>query len=425
MGGRIAPLIIAVVMLMGGAARAETTVGTGRSTEPVHPVTQRDDSGLDSESIAGEIRGYATALGISEEAARSLFFFQNETIDLIRVAEASFPSTYAGAWIANHARGGELMIAFSSDAEASALQVALRASNPARIRGVAAAHNVQALRAARERARAAFALRADSLGWFGMSIHYPTNKLRLSVVEPTKAVITELKDRIGSEFVTVVGERPFEAWSIPPSSFTCETYIRSCNPLRGGTNAELSDGRAVCSLGFNATRRLDGQPMIVSAGHCDDSVYHSRAAVGPMWAQSLEGPADAQSIHVTNGWSRGRWIISHTNVQAFAITGVYRGNALSSGFMVCHTGQESGPFVPEARCGRVEDGDWEGTNSFNKYLYNQFRYGIVGFPGDSGGPVYSYGAARGIIVGGISGSFTVASYAVHVENTTGVDIRIN
>lgn len=60
----------------------------------------------------------------------------------------------------------------------------------------------------RERARTAFALRGDALGWFGIGVDYPTNGLNIYVTDPTEGVIAELNDRIGAEFVRVVAGEP-------------------------------------------------------------------------------------------------------------------------------------------------------------------------------------------------------------------------
>lgn len=223
--------------------------------------------------------------------------------------------------------------------------------------------------------------------------------------------------------VIVGAPRPSQGSSHPPITAGCEVYIRSCNPLRSGTELETSTGSAVCTFGFNGIRRVDGRRMIMSAGHCIDQAYHSGAYVGPMWAQSNSGAADAQVHDIQSGWQPSRWYIANRSQQAVQVTSVYRESKLGIGATACFTGQVSGPFTSTTRCGGVTTSEWSGKDKKNRSFVDQFIFNMATTNGDSGGGIFSSGSARGIMWG-FEGSSTGGSYAVHVENLTGTDIAL-
>jgi|GEM_PF-6213606 len=422
---RLVTLLVASALLTAWAvpAGAQQPPEADRS---LYPVTQPEapPEGTDAPYVEGEIRGFATALNISYEAARSLYYFQPEAIQMVEAAQDRFPATFAGGWLVDHDRGGALVLAFTENPDVRVAEIAADSANAARISGTQARSSLAQLEVVRERARELLDAQGERMGLFAISTNVRSNRVKLHVKQRTDAVVRELESLLQSDPIEVVeSDQPVLATQ-PAPTLGCETYITSCNPLRGGTELQTTGNVHACTYGFNGVRRSDGQAMIFTAGHCPDGVNHSNYPVGPMWSQSLGPWADAQAVHIGYGWSSSYYVVIYPGAEAYHISHVYTGTNLYD-FIVCFTGATSGPWPPatEARCGTVTDGDWDGESTNGQEFENQFRFQLSCTGGDSGSPVYSNERARGILWG-CAGGYSYASYSHHVQNVTGTDIRV-
>jgi hypothetical protein len=176
-------------------------------------------------------------------------------------------------------------------------------------------------------------------------------------------------------------------------------------------------------MGFNATRNDTGAKVITTAGHCDDvSASHSDSTVGAMVRQQYGNTLDGQFNSVEGWWSTSRWVILHDGAQAYQTSSVYTGTNLANA-TVCSSGFKSGPFDGKANCGSVTDPDWEGKNEDGIAFVNQFVFAprVAKQKGDSGGPVFYSGEARGVQWGATS-TRAWASYAKYLQDNLRIRI---
>ncbi len=226
----------------------------------------------------------------------------------------------------------------------------------------------------------------------------------------------------------------------------------SCDaPLRGGMRlyheADSSvggDPHLACSAGFQATidpGEVDaGRSVVLTAGHCVADTQGERSWQartynryrGRHWYQvGVESPhyivgqpGDAGMVFM----SEGPWSTHSANVVFVGKTGdTRRAEAYvirqvkynAEDEMVCMTGSTNG-----TRCGEIED--LGVSNEGNDF---QAKVDTCAGPGDSGGPVYIKGQARGLIAsqkegaGPIPGCSTYFQGARPTELALGVTIR--
>ena len=190
----------------------------------------------------------------------------------------------------------------------------------------------------------------------------------------------------------------------PPVAAACR-YPYCDKPLRAGIRILGPGG---CTGGFLARSRSDNRLYQFTAGHC---VYDRGGTWGTYWPGGswhdigprhnweFSGAGDAAILRVTNpsGWSARAWV----NVTSSPYTTpnseyrIQRDGASSDGQRVCATGS----YFGRSDCGYVLE-----LGATRTYLGRTVRglalSNICGVPGDSGAPVFNYGTAHGILVGG-------------------------
>ncbi len=188
-----------------------------------------------------------------------------------------------------------------------------------------------------------------------------------------------------------------------------------CNPpLRGGISIDPGPGSwgwGPCTAGFVARSKSDAKPYVVTAGHCDSTTPTSDAwwayfanldahKVGNTWRRTFASSGDYASIAVANptGWSPGSYVVviagsDTTRDELYPITGAV---GSSVGDVVCTTLSMSSATY----CGIVTrlgvSVYYNGVTVQNLGVVHPDTNYECGVNGDSGGPVYRGGKARGI-----------------------------
>ncbi len=137
---------------------------------------------------------------------------------------------------------------------------------------------------------------------------------------------------------------------------------------------------------------------------------------------------DAAKMRETSSyWSTSRWVYHSDAAQAYQITGVYGGNNVPTGTILCNSGWRTGG--PE--CRNVISGNFSGPLA-GRYWSNQLQMYGCARTGDSGSPVYNdaraYAVAHTALYGDDNdcsrGGWFLSGYIVHIQNDLGVAVRI-
>jgi hypothetical protein len=215
-----------------------------------------------------------------------------------------------------------------------------------------------------------------------------------------RATVAEARRRLGDKLT-------FGAWSGRTSDLACnwDSDTFDCDPpLRGGVMLYIRNATGgydyQCTVGFNARSTIDAKWYVMTAGHCGAVgqtfyVYQPRDAhfhvLGHMHNRVRAGDDDFGIITMDNvpGWDPKPWVYVHSGADTtynptYSITG---SEGSKKGMRVCVSGAISG-----SDCGNVEDlggGGWA-------------RVDLCATHGDSGAPIFSYGKARGLLVGAVA-----------------------
>jgi len=211
----------------------------------------------------------------------------------------------------------------------------------------------------------------------------------------------------GNAFTSAVGTCDF--WTCPP-------------PLRGGVEDDWynSAGQGfLCTLSFLGTDNTSGDPVALSAGHCEtspsngpyvspgpDDLFYGGATIGDMSRYQNGGNVDGEVIDLTTGGgtysnTTSNYVYQRTNAgyQQADVNGTVENEelpiqyaALNSqivdGVFVCKSGRTSG-----LSCGSINKTGVSGSacesNGTNCTNYTNF-FGFTGCSagGDSGAPIY-------------------------------------
>jgi hypothetical protein len=218
----------------------------------------------------------------------------------------------------------------------------------------------------------------------------------VATLPAVQTAVTTLRLRHTTRLIIIHAKGEPTALSCTAASYFCDA------PLRGGVRIDRPNLRT-CTAGFIAKKGT--ARYVLTAGHCLKSFaegWSSRYAnLSLHWVgdvNSIMFPAfDFGAIKVLSAaWGTPKpWVYRAPPLSAWE-TYPIKGTATAVlGSFVCHTGATSG-----GSCGVVSD-----TNSFVSYGNEGFVVGAVtvsggiSCKGDSGGPVFAYKKAYGLLSG--------------------------
>ena len=203
--------------------------------------------------------------------------------------------------------------------------------------------------------------------------------------------------------------------NIRPTSRGC-VYPYCDPPLRAGIR--VSFVQAGCTGAFLARGKTDNVLRQISAAHCtfgqgSTSITTKTTAgvtkpIGPIhtadWS-TVNDSYDLASYNVSDNtyWQSRAWVFVTSSDDTVPNTEypIYSDSDPTLGMRVCTTGA----YYSRTDCGNITDTDVDETyceGSTCRFVTNMMAADFCGIGGDSGAPVYSSNAARGIQVAGAS-----------------------
>ena len=203
----------------------------------------------------------------------------------------------------------------------------------------------------------------------------------------------------------------------------------------------MTNGSAVCTSGFTASRNSTGKYGIITAGHCDHITWTTQGVTVTRKVKKHNASVDAAFYLIPEGQGHtvtNKIVCSNhpENPRTCAINSIGPSRLLMLGDHVCHAGTNSG-----VSCGTVDniryqpnpDDGCDGNGATCQAVFVRASGpNLRSCKGDSGGPVYSYSAAYGIHKAGPksnpcdkTNSFIVFSSIRRVQNALGVAVVTN
>lgn len=331
---------------------------------------------------------------------------QNAVDLLVDDVESALGESYGGVWI-DQARGGVAKIGALPGQEATLRDFAARRGVDAVV--VPVVRSLAQLRAIQEHLIAT--LPADTGLQVG-GLYTPTNQVNVSLKQPPPgqpgfAGRAELIARLSTNHP---GQLRFRELEGAQTDLACvraggaspNTWCDA--PIRGGVG--ISSGPRRCSAGFNVRSRTDGARYLITAGHCSwGEVWQTRNAdsttvrdVGFRHNAINDPRADAMIIRLNSQHQSAQrpWVFvtgqgGTTRNESYLIAEVGR---TVIGMAVCMTGRRDG-----TQCGEVSDTDHPGAGAGPAHVAEVTGGCIRG--GDSGGAVYRFRRAPGIVESGL------------------------
>ncbi len=196
-------------------------------------------------------------------------------------------------------------------------------------------------------------------------------------------------------------------------------------PVNAGVMINF-EGKGFCTNGYSA-KDSSGNHYLVSAGHCSDEIgqtvnqsYKNDNKIGKVYenAFSYGTKADALSIKVKSSMTTP-WIYTTNRVNDYNIVG--QQIADWEGMEIC----TSLGNTDKELCGWVKSTNWSGFVGGLTWLKNQKTLSIdVADVGDSGSPVFTFGAKKNVAIYGIisatDGKVTVMSHVKNINSELGI-----
>ncbi|MFD2338780.1 S1 family peptidase, partial [Clavibacter michiganensis subsp. tessellarius] len=149
-----------------------------------------------------------------------------------------------------------------------------------------------------------------------------------------------------------------------------------------------SSGRTVCTSAFVVSSRSNADLGIVTAGHCEGSLWQAYRYPFDFRAESAGSIGDAE-------WRRSPRMMDAWFHYDYSLGRPQQGNATARpGDYVCAFGRTTG-----RTCGTVQSVGQQATSDYGTSYGLTTRNGEVNQGGDSGGPVYNNNLAYGITKG--------------------------
>lgn len=158
----------------------------------------------------------------------------------------------------------------------------------------------------------------------------------------------------------------------------------SSGPLLGGN--EMSDGRIICSAGFNVI--AGGQPYVLTAGHCTQGLPDWQG-IGPSVVSAFPS-TDYGLIRNDATWPRSDVDLYNGTVQPITAVGTP-----TVGEQVCASGQTT-----QVTCGQVLAVDQTVDYGNGAVVYGLIKTSVHTDHGDSGGSLFHGSTGIGTVSGG-------------------------
>jgi len=360
-----------------------------------------------------QVDSYRRDFDVSAQMAERNLATQEDGAGIVRQLEVLQGDEYAGIWFDNES--GEFVVPLLPTAKRGATEASLvHAHLDGDFRVAPARYSWEELEAIQEGVDESLRPAIEA-GLVQTSLDPRTNAV---VLHEAKGVSSAGRATIRRAAATAPGA--VEVRSEPISLFNattgaCNTYYiyneageaipgRVCDPpLRAG----VLIGPSICTAGFKAIGNVNGNRFMLTAGHC--------AGVGTnFWSKDGGGTnrdigVVEQQNFIPGDWAKIRvkstsWWEEHTSYWPSQVVYWYSGGIQenigvtyeSSSYMgqsVCHSGTRTG-----TSCGIVtalgKTADYYAQN-----LTEASGSGMCGWPGDSGGPVFSGTTALGIYSG--------------------------
>ncbi|WP_100334082.1 S1 family peptidase [Bacillus alkalisoli] len=183
---------------------------------------------------------------------------------------------------------------------------------------------------------------------------------------------------------------PFSVKEIPRAQDT--NRFSQYRPLQAGI---AIDGGS-CTGAFSAWGYVNGsvQYYYLTAGHCGHqwkSVTQGGGTIGQMAKFANSDSVDAAAIAISSSNKSNK--LYGSSSRSISITSYQASSDDYVGQAVCFAGIES-----NIKCGTIRNANWSGFFGLS-YYFNMVQMSVAPVPGDSGGPVYYSGQARGIVKG--------------------------
>lgn len=420
---RLAGGLLLAAFALAAAAPAAAQVPSGATPPP--PSEQREaqvDAAVDFREDFGlrSDRAYVAALEAGgERFARGLeaFGFALTSGELAaiagreRVADAVGPvveryverragDSFAGLYI-DQADGGTIRVGFTDGASERLRRLRSRAPFPGMIETFRADDSEAELeRLAREVSAALPELGA--LGAHRVSLDVSRGVVRVVASEATDELRAELAERFPGEPLRLEAE---------PSLQLAANYDRFPTPPMLGAleiYRNVGGGRSFCSAGFLARNR-GGARRMITAGHCGDRgdlFRHDRSGrrayrIGRVKRDVYRSgsTADALVTSLRRNHASDDIYTPGTKRPVRDIKRVQPKRNVIEGELVCRSGAGSDFYLGRGvYCGRVTDRNAAvRVQPGNVFLRQQVLARVRTCTGDSGGPVYTGGTAKGVV----------------------------
>lgn len=413
-------------MVAGAAALVVT--GAALSLFTGIPVQAAPEAGEAQVQVDPAAQSIAAERGVSLGEAERRLGWQRSADALERsVAGALEPGRFGGVWIG--ADDDRLKVGVKAGSTTGAPRAAAAATaavgRAAAAEGVADGVDVVAVRWTERELVAANQWVARRIGAANegadgtLSTGYRTGEavrigLPASLTDAQAGLVAEARKKFGPMIET------YRSRGVPVATACGFPY---CDPpLRGGVSMQSAAG--ACTTGFISRSRSDGRLFVLTAGHCvtRGTTYHTwfpsdatKHTIGTGHSRVFGASGDAGLVTIANptGWKPRAWVYvgaspardgvdGTTRVTEYPITG---DGSSRVGLRVCKTGATA-----ETTCGRVDALDVTVDYDNGPVVHHLAQANLCVRPGDSGGPVYSYNTAYGLVSGHINGTACASLY---------------
>ena len=392
-----------------------------------------------------EVKEYARDFGIAPEQAEGRLKIQDRgtKADIVSKLEGSLGSQYAGVWFDNEK--GEFVVPVVGAAapeKASGILTAIGLRGDSRL--TTASSTWSELESTQERVDEAL----DDLLAQESAQTFPdpkTNSVVIRLSQDADGTQRERVELLAARQSADAEVRLVDEARLHGAPLACHAGERVCGaPLRGGVAiGPFNPGQGVipiCTAGFKATGRYNGNRYVLTAGHCppadplSDPAWYTRNAdesdLHPRLIGTLEGYSDTVETdwakYNANGtiWDQGwpTWVVfwggvSNPKWVVNEAVPISREGKSYLGEHACLSGKTTG-----THCGYVTALDVTAYSGgkVHKQHYSEFGPTCVDH-GDSGGPVFDDGTALGMVSWGTEWLPVCERYAWYYEITRATD----